>query len=924
MSVNENPRVVSGNGEDNVGIPDDRRCKRSDGKQWRCTAMSMPDKTVCEKHYIQAKRRAANSAWRASLKRAKRKSFDESDAYAEGNVDNFETTLTGMKVGDYSNGSVSRKNSAKEKSYKSQMGYSSEAPGTRNFSTRFVKSNDESLRDAGQYEETWRPYRTPPIAAIDSSLNRSQQSFSPMDYSGASTDASAETLEQTCHQCQRKDEEGIICCLKCNRRAFCSTCISTWYSEFSPGEIEKACPSCRGLCNCKSCLRSDNAIKVQIREIPILDRLQHLYRLLSAVLPVIKQIHREQCSEVELEKKLRGTEIDLVRARLKADEQMCCNVCRIPVVDYYRHCSSCSYDLCLRCCQDLRAESSVEVIGTAQDIAGKAGVPKLRLRFSDKFPKWKANSNGGIPCPPKEYGGCGSQSLNLGRIFKMNWVAKLVKNTEEMVSGCKVSSYAGELQDSDPSDSGFCKLAHREDSSDNFVYSPSLDVIKSEGVISFEKQWTEGRPVIIKRVLDETSLRNWDPEVIWRDIKEISDEKTKDQDPLVKAVDCLNGSEVDIRLGEFMKAYAEGRTRENSLPQLLKLKEWPSPSASEELLFYQRPEFISRLPLLEYIHPRLGLLNVAAKLPHYSLQSDAGPKIHVACGTYEELGSGDSVTYLHYNMRDMVYLLVHTSEGTLKGSTEMKPETEKPEEETEEGDALQSTEAELEDGKLPDLSLDRPKAEQNDSETRPVVDSVDGTDHHNEESSCVTSAGARWDIFRRQDVPKLVEYLQTHCRMSQKPDYLIDDFASRPLYEGMFLNEEHKRKLKEEHGIEPWSFEQHPGEVIFVPTGCPFQVRNLRSNVQLLLDFLFPESVGEAVRLAEEIRCLPNDHEAKIQTLEIGKISLYAASSAIKEVQKLVLDPKLGAELGFEDPNLTKAVSENLEKAVKRPHISCV
>lgn len=110
------------------------------------------------------------------------------------------------------------------------------------------------------------------------------------------------------------------------------------------------------------------------------------------------------------------------------------------------------------------------------------------------------------------------------------------------------------------------------------------------------------------------------------------------------------------------------------------------------------------------------------------------------------------------------------------------------------------------------------------------------------------------------------------------------------------------------------------------------------------LDFVSPESLGEAVTLAEEIRCLPNDHEAKLQVLEVrqrkfslevfssflfhlspfflyytfklvktiivlfilvkishflywvltqvGKISLYAASSAIKEVQKLVLDPK--------------------------------
>ncbi|KAF4361789.1 hypothetical protein F8388_018955 [Cannabis sativa] len=94
------------------------------------------------------------------------------------------------------------------------------------------------------------------------------------------------------------------------------------------------------------------------------------------------------------------------------------------------------------------------------------------------------------------------------------------------------------------------------------------------------------------------------------------------------------------------------------------------------------------------------------------------------------------------------------------------------------------------------------------------------------------------------------------------------------------------------HG--PLKFEQHLGQAVFVPAGCPFQVRNLQSNVQLGLDFLSPESLGKAVKLAEEIRCLPNEHEAKLQVLEVGKILLYAASAAIKEVQKLVLDPKLG------------------------------
>lgn len=87
---------------------------------------------------------------------------------------------------------------------------------------------------------------------------------------------------------------------------------------------------------------------------------------------------------------------------------------------------------------------------------------------------------------------------------------------------------------------------------------------------------------------------------------------------------------------------------------MLKLKDWPSPSASEEFLMYHKPEFISKLPLLEYIHSRLGFLNVAAKLPHYSLQNDVGPKIYMSYGTDEELGRGDSVTNLHFNMRDMV------------------------------------------------------------------------------------------------------------------------------------------------------------------------------------------------------------------------------------------------------------------------------
>ncbi|CAN8317513.1 unnamed protein product [Cochlearia groenlandica] len=46
-------------------------------------------------------------------------------------------------------------------------------------------------------------------------------------------------------------------------------------------------------------------------------------------------------------------------------------------------------------------------------------------------------------------------------------------------------------------------LSDREESSENSVYSLWLDTVKSNGVANFEKQWAEGWPVIVKRVLDE-------------------------------------------------------------------------------------------------------------------------------------------------------------------------------------------------------------------------------------------------------------------------------------------------------------------------------------------------------------------------------------------------------------------------------------
>ena len=179
----DHSRSIAGAGEDNVAIPDDLRCKRSDGKQWRCTAMSMPDKTVCEKHYIQAKKRAANSALKASMKK-KRKPIGERDNYYESTSDDMDVPLVNSIAGDYS-GSVSGKKN-KEKLPKTQRNYSPEAPSTRSLTLRSsLKSNDELQRDGIMHEDNRRSYKTPPPPTIDSSRSRSQKMFdsSPMTVS---------------------------------------------------------------------------------------------------------------------------------------------------------------------------------------------------------------------------------------------------------------------------------------------------------------------------------------------------------------------------------------------------------------------------------------------------------------------------------------------------------------------------------------------------------------------------------------------------------------------------------------------------------------------------------------------------------------------------------------------------------------------
>ncbi|VFQ86033.1 unnamed protein product [Cuscuta campestris] len=916
---------------ENDPLPDDLRCNRTDGRQWRCKRRVLDGKKLCDLHYMQgrhrqkkqkvpdslkferarnmkSKNRGEVGVSRRKLKRKRCVSEALDEALKRMELKRGDLPLELIRV--FLKRQVEKK---RQRELKNSVELTHELP---NAVMAIPNLPSQSLNtSAGSGLDVKLGSEMSPFSARNfRSKNIEPLPICTMQALPLSRNA-RKVKRKRCHWCRRTAYRTSVKCSSCKKQFFCIDCIKERHLERL--EIKETCPVCRGCCNCRICTKSKPNDINHFKEFDKkkIRKRQLLYYLVHSLLPVLENINRDQNVEVEVEANISGkphSEVQIQQAVRDCEKLFCCSTCKTSILDYHRSCSNCSFLLCIHCCSDLRE-------------------------------RYKSTGDGDadMSCPSTESGGC-SGVLQLRSMYSCNWIKEMETSARAALSSNSKSDETTGDENDGAVNSFLMEMAQRQDADDNFLYCPSLKDLQKENFEDFQKYWGKGHPVIVRNMLRSSSELSWDPVFMFCAYLEKRPPKCPKEKEPKRAPNSLDWCEAEIARKNTFFGSLQWQTQATIRQQTVKLRAWLSSHLFGEQFPAHYLEIMRALPFQEYMNPKSGVLNLAMKSPADTPAPDLGPSIYISYGWPEELVGTEFTTNLCYETYDVVNILAYAANApisaeqirkiktlmkrvgtrdqveTTSNSTDHRGKSSLQSEDTEES-GLQDVNAEnvqLPDAiaKVPFYSADSHTEGQTFLEDSNMLtdsdcdagsdsdisilcsESIDRlTDSENDDSFLDDSTeketavcGAQWDIFRRQDVPKLVEYLRKHSKEFTSSCCYSKKVVHPVLDQYFFLDAYHKLKLKEEFDVQPWTFEQHPGEAVIIPAGCPYQIRQLKSCVNIVLNFLSPENAAECIHLSDEIRLLPGQHKAKRKLMEVKKMALCSVQDAVGEIQDIV------------------------------------
>ncbi|CAZ80291.1 unnamed protein product [Tuber melanosporum] len=273
--------------------------------------------------------------------------------------------------------------------------------------------------------------------------------------------------------------------------------------------------------------------------------------------------------------------------------------------------------------------------------------------------------------------------------------------------------------------------------------------------------------------------------------------------------DCGTGQVGVSTVGDFFRDFSKTDVEDTGTLRSLKLKDWPPESDFKDEFPNLFADFERALPFPEYTN-RDASLNLVSRLPADWTKPDLGPKMYNA-----------------YPAPDFIPVK-NGPPNPVKGTT--------------------------------NLHFDM-----TDAVNILVHQSGGPTPAANKRWKEVygyPKCGAIWDIFPPESSAAIRRFLK-------KRDASVDDPLNRPLF---YLTEEDLIELgKPEYNVRSYRIYQSTGDAVFVPAGCPHQVRNKQSCIKVAVDFFSAENAAVCTDLLADFRALAKATTKKGGMRLVGK-----------------------------------------------------